>query len=177
MRGGIIIKDNRVNEEIQGNEFRVIDEDGSMLGIMTRDKALDIARERKLDLVEVSPNANPAVCKILDYGKFRYAQQKKEKQAKKNQKVMQLKEIRLSAFIGDHDLEVKANNARGFLKSGDKVKVSLRFRGREMGHKDLGREVMDKFAELCSEEGIVDKKPNMEGRSMVMFMIPKNDKK
>ena len=126
-----ISKENLINEEIRDKEVRVIDSDGTMLGIMPTEKALDLAGEKKLDLVNISPNANPPVCKILDYGKYRYELQKKEKEAKKKQKVTQVKEIRLSTFIEDHDIQVKANTASKFLKDGDKVKVSLRFRGRE----------------------------------------------
>ncbi len=170
------IKENKINEEIRDKEVRVIDENGQMLGIMSREEALALAEEHKLDLVNISPNAVPPVCKILDYGKYRYELQKKEKEAKKKQRTIEVKEIRLSTFIEDHDIEVKATTAQKFLKEGNKVKVSLRFRGRELGHTQLGREVMDKFIELCSEVGVVDKKPNMEGRSLVMFLAPKNDK-
>ncbi len=172
--GGATIKENKINEEIREKELRVIDEDGTMLGVISREEALALAEERKLDLVNISPNAVPPVCKILDYGKFRYEAQKREKEAKKKQKTMEVKEIRLSTFIEGHDIQVKANTASKFLKAGDKVKVSLRFRGREMGHQQLGREVMDKFAEICAEVGSVEKNPVMEGRSLVMFLAPKN---
>ncbi len=148
-----------------------------MLGIMSRAEALKIAEERKLDLVNISPNAVPPVCKILDYGKFRYESKKREKEAKKKQRTIQVKEIRLSTFIEDHDISVKANSAAKFLKDGDKVKVSLRFRGREMGHQQLGREVMQKFAEALDEVGTIEKNPKMEGRSLVMFMVPKANEK
>ena len=147
-----------------------------MIGIKTRDEALDLAEAKNLDLVLISPNANPPVCKILDYGKYRYETQKREKDAKKKQKTIQVKEIRLSTFIEEHDINVKAGNAIKFLKDGDKVKVSLRFRGRELGHTDLGREVMNKFAEACSEYSTVDKNPVMEGRSLTMFLAPKSEK-
>lgn len=170
------IKENRINEEIRDKELRVIDEDGTMLGIMTREEALELAEERNLDLVLISPNADPPVCKILDYGKYRYETQKREKDAKKKQKTIQVKEIRLSTFIEKNDIQVKANTASKFLKDGDKVKVSLRFRGRELGHTDLGREVMDKFAELTSDVSTVEKKPVMEGRSLTMFLAPKSEK-
>lgn len=173
---GIAIKENRINEEIRDAELRVIDEDGTMLGIMSRDEALDMAESRNLDLVLISPNADPPVCKILDYGKYRYESQKREKDAKKKQKTIQVKEIRLSTFIEEHDIKVKAGNAIKFLKDGDKVKVSLRFRGRELGHTDLGKEVMTKFAELCSEYSTVDKNPVMEGRVLTMFLAPKSEK-
>ena len=147
-----------------------------MLGVISREEALALADERNLDLVLISPNADPPVCKILDYGKYRYESQKREKDAKKKQKTIQVKEIRLSTFIEEHDVQVKANTASKFLRDGDKVKVSLRFRGRELGHTDLGREVMDRFAELCSEVSTVEKKPVMEGRSLTMFLAPKSEK-
>ena len=147
-----------------------------MLGVMPIDKAMDLANERKLDLVNISPNAKPAVCKILDYGKYRYELQKKEKEAKKKQKTTQVKEIRLSTFIEDHDIMVKAKTGAKFLKDGDKLKVSLRFRGREKDYVARGMEVMNKFAEAVSEVGTMDKKPNFEGRSLTMILTPKNDK-
>ncbi len=147
-----------------------------MVGIMSRDEALELANERKLDLVNISPNANPPVCKILDYGKYRYELQKREKEAKKKQKTMQIKEIRLSTFIEEHDINVKANTAAKFLKEGDKVKVSLRFRGRERDYVSKGMDVMNKFAEVVSEVGNVEKKPEFEGRSLIMVVAPKTDK-
>ncbi|MBO4235326.1 MAG: translation initiation factor IF-3 [Firmicutes bacterium] len=174
--GGTAIKENKINEEIRDPELRIIDEEGNMLGIMSRDEALKLSEEKNLDLVLISPNAEPPVCKILDYGKFRYESQKREKDAKKKQKVIQVKEVRLSTFIEEHDIQVKANTACKFLQDGDKVKVSLRFRGRELGHTDLGREVMEKFAELCGEYATVDKNPVMEGRVLTMFLAPKTDK-
>ena len=173
---GKTIKENKINEEIRDKELRVIDEDGTMLGIMSRDEALALAEQRKLDLVNISPNAVPPVCKRLDYGKYRYEAQKREKEAKKKQRTIEVKEIRLSTFIEEHDLQVKANTASKFLKDGDKVKASLRFRGRELGHTQLGREVMDKFAELCSEFSTVEKKPVMEGRTMSMVLAPRSEK-
>lgn len=157
--------------------MRLIDEEGEMRGVVSLDEALAAADEAGLDLVNISPNADPPVCKILDYGKYRYEQQKKEKTAKKNQKVTEIKEIRLSASIENHDIEVKAKAARKFLADGDKVKVSLRFRGREMGYTQLGFDAMNRFAELVSEEGEVEKEPKMEGRRMNMFLAPKKDKK
>lgn len=147
-----------------------------MLGVMPTEKALDLATEKKLDLVNISPNAKPPVCKILDYGKYRYELQKKEKEAKKKQKVTQVKEIRLSTFIEEHDIKVKANTASKFLKDGDKVKVSLRFRGREKDYKDKGMGVMRSFAEIVSEVGVVEKKPVFEGRSLTMVLGPKPEK-
>ena len=145
----------------------MIDTDGTMLGVMPTEKALELATEKKLDLVNISPNAKPPVCKILDYGKYRYELQKKEKEARKKQKTTQVKEIRLSTFIEEHDVQVKANTASKFLKDGDKVKVSLRFRGRERDYKDKGMAVMQSF---------VEKKPVFEGRSLTMVLGPKADK-
>ena len=175
-RCSTISKENLVNEEIRDRELRVIDADGKMVGIMSRNEALDLANERKLDLVNVSPNAKPPVCKILDYGKYRYELQKREKEAKKKQKTMQVKEIRLSTFIEDHDISVKAKTASKFLKDGDKVKISLRFRGREKDYASKGLDVMRKFADIVSEVGTVEKKPAFEGRSLIMIVVPKSDK-
>lgn len=168
-----ISKETRINDEIRADELRVIDEEGTMIGIMTLDEALALADEKGLDLVEISPNADPPVAKILDYGKYRYEIQKREKEAKKKQKTMQVKEIRLSTFIEDHDVQVKAKTASKFLAEGDKVKVSLRFRGRERDYVDQGRAVMDAFAEACSDVSTVDKQPAFEGRSLTMFLAPK----
>ena len=148
-----------------------------MIGIKTLDEALALADEKGLDLVEISPNANPPVAKILDFGKYRYEIQKREKEAKKKQKTIQVKEIRLSTFIEEHDVQVKAKTACKFLQEGDKVKVSLRFRGRERDYVDKGRAVMDSFAEACSEVGTIDKKPAFEGRSLTMFLSPKKSGK
>ena len=176
----ISTKDNKqtqINEEIRASEVRLIDENGEMKGIVSLDEALRLAEEADLDLVNISPNAVPPVCKILDYGKYRYEQQKKEKTAKKNQHVTEIKEIRLSASIEDHDVEVKAKNAIKFLQDGDKVKVSLRFRGRERDYTQLGFDAMDKFAEMVSDYGVVEKPAKMEGRRMNMFLAPKKDKK
>ncbi|VEJ34600.1 Translation initiation factor IF-3 [Peptoniphilus harei] len=142
---------------------------------MSKNQAIDMAISKKLDLVKVAPNAKPPVCRIMDYGKYRYEQEKKEKEARKKQKVINVKELRFSPNIEDHDLNTKANRAIDFLKNGDRVKVSVRFRGREMGHTDLGREVLDKFYDLISEYGVVDKKPKMEGRSLVMFLSERKD--
>ncbi len=168
-------KENQINEEIRESEVRVIDVDGSQLGIMTTEEALDIAAERKLDLVNVAPVARPPVCRIMDYGKHRYEMQRKEKAARKKQKITQIKEIRLSTFIEDHDLKVKANNAVKFLKDGDKVKVTLKFKGREKGYTNTGEKVMHTFAEVIAEAGVIEKKPSLEGRSMIMILAPKNN--
>ncbi len=156
--------------------MRVIDTDGTMLGVMPITQALDLAAEKKLDLVNISPNAKPPVCKILDYGKYRYELQKKEKEARKKQKVTQVKEIRLSTFIEEHDIRVKANTASKFLKDGDKVKVSLRFRGREKDYKDKGISVMNTFADVVADVGVIEKKPVFEGRSLTMVLAPKPEK-
>ena len=171
-----ISKEAFINEEIRGKELRVIDTDGTQLGIMSRQEALDLSEQKKLDLVCIAPKANPPVCRILDYGKYKYDMQKREKEARKKQKTMQVKEIRLSTFIEDHDIMVKAKTAYKFLKDGDKLKVSLRFRGRERDYVARGMEVMDKFAEAVSEVGVVDRKPKFEGRSLTMTLSPKKDK-
>ena len=147
-----------------------------MRGVLSIKEALALAEESNLDLVNVSPNAEPPVCKILDYGKYRYELQKKEKQSKKNQKVTQVKEVRLSTFIEEHDIQVKANTAKKFLKNGDKLKVSLRFRGRERDYTAKGFDVMNRFAEEVSEFGVIEKKPKFEGRSLTMFLGPKSNK-
>jgi translation initiation factor IF-3 len=144
---------------------------------MDLEEAMRLATDRKLDLVNIAPSANPPVCKIMDYGKYRYELQKKEKEARKKQKITQVKEIRLSTFIEEHDLKVKANNAIKFLKEGDKVKVSLRFRGRERDYVHVGQKAMGHFAEIVSDFGSVEKAPSVEGRSMVMVLAPKNDSK
>ncbi len=171
----ISVKENQINEQIREKEVRVIDTDGSQLGIMPTSRALNIAAERKLDLVNIAPSAKPPVCKILDYGKYRYELQKKEKESRKRQKTIQIKEIRLRAFIEEHDLQVKVRNAIKFLKDGDKVKVSLRFRGRERGYVGTGQQVMEKFAQETSEVGVMEKKPKLEGNSMTMVLAPKNN--
>lgn len=146
------------------------------MGIMSPRDALRMAIDKDLDLVKVAPQAKPPVCKILDYGKYKYELQKKEKEAKKKQKTTQVKEIRLSTFIEDHDIMVKAKTGSKFLKDGDKLKVSLRFRGREKDYVARGMEVMNKFAEAVSDVGDIDRKPNFEGRSLTMILTPKSDK-
>jgi translation initiation factor IF-3 len=171
-----INRDNLINEEIRDKELRVIDNDGNQLGIMSLEAALDLANEKKLDLVNIAPKARPPVCKILDYGKYRYELQKREKEARKKQKMIQVKEIRLSTFIEEHDLSVKAGNTLKFLKEGDKVKVSLRFRGRERDYAAKGLDVMKRFAEYVSEAGLVERKAEFEGRSLIMILAPKTEK-
>ena len=171
----LYIKDLQINEEIREKEVRLIDAEGEQLGIVPIKRALEIADERKLDLVNVAPNAKPPVCKILDYGKFKYEATKREKDARRNQKTITVKEIRLTPNIEIHDLNVKAKAANSFLENGDKVKVSVRFRGREMGHTQIGREVLKNFAELTEEFGTIEKGARLEGRNMVMFLIPKTE--
>ena len=175
--GGNIIKDLKINDEIRDNKLRLIDEDGSQIGVVSKDEALDIAYDKQLDLVFMSPNAKPPVARIMDYGKFKYDQEKKAKENKKKQKTTQTKETRFSLNIEDHDLATKANQTKKFLNNGDKVKVSLRFKGRELGHKNLGYDVLDKFMEFVGDCAQVDKKPAMEGRSLVLFISPKTEEK
>jgi len=162
-----------INEEIRDKEVRVVDADGSQLGIMSARDAQRIAMEKNLDLVKIAPQAVPPVCRIMDYGKYRFEQAKREKEAKKNQKVIELKEIRLSLNIDTNDFNTKLNHAIKFLQSGNKVKVSVRFRGREMAHPELGTAVMTRFTESIAEYGTVDKPPKMEGRSMTMVVNAK----
>ena len=171
--GGVIIKELQINEQIREKEVRVIDSDGSQLGIISIKEALAIAESKKLDLVNVSPTATPPVCRIMNYGKFKYSQAKKEKESKKKQKVISVKEIRMTPNIEEHDLGVKAKNAGKFLEDGDRVKVVIRFRGRELGHMDVGREVLMQFAEMTKEYAVIDKQPVVEGRNMIMFLAPK----
>jgi len=154
----------------------VIGSDGEQLGIMPSSKALDMAAEKNLDLVKIAPQAQPPVCKIMDYGKYRFEQAKREKEARKNQHVVDIKEIRLSLNIDTHDFNTKLNHTKKFIHSGDKVKVSIRFRGREMGHPELGTEIMKRFAEACQEFANVEKPAKLEGRSMIMFLAPKPNK-
>ena len=161
-----------INEEIRDKEVRLIDEKGEQLGIVKIEHALRIADEKELDLVKIVPNANPPVCKIMDYGKYRFEQAKREKEARKNQKIVEIKEIRLSLNIDTHDFETKAKHAEKFLKAGNKVKVSIRFRGREMAHPELGKASMEKFAEACKEFSTVEKPAKLEGRQMLMFLAP-----
>jgi translation initiation factor IF-3 len=171
-----ISKENLINEEIRDKELRVISSDGEQLGIMSREEAMSLAEAKGMDLVNISPTANPPVCKILDYGKYRYELQKKEKEAKKKQATTQMKEIRLSTYIEDHDIQVKANTAHKFLKAGDKVKVNLRFRGREATYAARGMEVMNKFAEAVSDVADIEKAAKFEGRSLIMYLTPKAEK-
>ncbi len=162
----------QINANIRDKEVRLIDADGTMIGVVTAREAQLRANEKELDLVKISPGANPPVCKIMDYGKFLYEQSKKEKEAKKKQVVVELKEIRLSSKIEEHDFNFKAKNCEKFLEDGDKVKVFIRFRGREINYSILGREVLNKFAETIAEFGKVERPPLMEGRSMSMILVP-----
>lgn len=163
----------QINEEIRDPQVRVVDGDGGQLGIMSSKDALRLATERNLDLVKIAPGATPPVCRIMDYGKYRFEQAKREKEARKNQKIVELKEIWLSMNIEQHDFETKAGHAIRFLKDGDKVKVSIRFRGREMAHMNLGAETMKRFAAFCAEYGVVEKAPLVDGRKMLMILAPK----
>lgn len=165
-----VISDLMINEQIRDREVRVIGPDGEQLGIMSAKEAYLKAKDADLDLVKIAPTAKPPVCKIINYGKFRYDQARKEKEAKKKQRTIDVKEIRLSPNIDINDLNTKANQARKFLSKGDKVKVTLRFRGREMAHKDVGREVLNAFYEKLEDVAAIDKEAKMEGRSMIMFL-------
>lgn len=156
--------------------MRVIDSDGSQLGVISLKDALEKAYSRDLDLVLVAPGSTPPVCKIMDYGKYRFEQAKREKEAKKNQKTIEIKEIRLGLSIDKHDFETKGNHANKFLKDGNKVKVSIRFRGREMGHPEIGYDTMTRFAEYCAEFSNIEKPAKLEGRNMLMFLAPKSAK-
>ena len=166
-------KEHFINAEINEKEVRLIDADGSQLGVVSGAHALERAAAKNLDLVMIAPKAAPPVCRIMDYGKFRFEQAKKNKEAKKNQKIVELKEIRLSPGIGKHDYDFLLKNAQRFLGEGNKVKASIRFRGREMAHTDLGRALLVKFAEDCEELAAVEKPPKLEGRQMLMFLSPK----
>jgi translation initiation factor IF-3 len=166
----------QINEDITDKEVRMIDEDGTQLGIMTSQEAFRIAVEKELDLVKISPNSNPPVCKIMDYGKYRFEQAKREKEARRHQHIVEVKEIRMSPSIGINDFNVKLNHGQKFLKEGDRLKVTIRFRGREMAHTDIGEKLLTRFSEECSECGTVDKNPKLDGRHMSMFLTPKQSK-
>lgn len=162
----------RINSRIRAREVRLIDEQGAQVGIVQIRDALTMAEERGLDLVEVAPTAVPPVCRIMDYGKFRYEQTKKEREARKHQKQAELKEVRLKPKTDDHDLEVKAKQARRFLLAGDKVKFIVRFRGREMAHPDIGREMLEQMAEELRDVGSIEQRPLMEGRALSLLLAP-----
>ncbi|MCR5136751.1 MAG: translation initiation factor IF-3 [Oscillospiraceae bacterium] len=162
-----------INEEIRDPEVRLIDDAGEQLGIVSSEEALRIATDRGYDLVKIAPNSVPPVCRIMDYGKFRFEQTKKEKEARKNQRVIEVKEIRMSPGIDTNDFNTKLKNAQKFLSDGDRVKVSVRFRGREMAHTEIGADLLKDFAEKCGEIANMDKQPKLEGRNMSMFLSPK----
>ena len=161
-----------INEDIREKEVRVIGDDGETLGMMSSNAALKLAYDRGLDLVLIAPQATPPVCRIMDYGKYRFDREKKEKEAKKKQQVVELKEVQLSCRIDTHDFETKARNAIRFLNAGNKVRVVVRFKGREMAHQDLGRDVLARFEAAMAPAGVVEKKPVLDGRIMSMIVVP-----
>lgn len=171
--GGVIISDLMINGQIRDKEVRLIANDGEQLGVMSAREAQKLADEAGLDLVKISPKAKPPVCKIIDYGKYRYEMARKEKEARKKQKVVELKEIRLSPNIDSNDLNTKMNAAKKFLSKGDKVKITLRFRGREMAHMNASKHILDDFAESLAEVAVVEKAPKVEGRSISMVLAEK----
>ena len=166
-------KELQINEEIRDKEVRVIDADGSQLGILSGRDAQRIALEKNLDLVKIAPQAKPPVCRIMDYGKYRFEQAKREKESRKNQKTIEVKETRLSLNIDTHDFDTKVNQTKKFLSSGNRVKVSIRFRGREMAHTNIGEQLLRDFAAKCADIANLDKQPKLEGRNMSMFLSPK----
>ncbi|MFC4409823.1 translation initiation factor IF-3 [Chungangia koreensis] len=172
-----ISKDMYVNEGIRARELRIIDQNGDQLGIKTRNEALELAARVNLDLVLVAPQAKPPVARIMDYGKFKFEQQKKDREVRKNQKIINVKEVRLSPSIDEHDFQTKLRNAIKFLEKGDKVKASIRFKGRAITHKEIGQRVLDRFAQECKEVATVEQSPKMEGRSMFLVLAPVNEKK
>lgn len=175
LRGDTISRELRVNNEIRAREVRVVDVNGDQLGIMSARDALNVAGDRGLDLVEVAPNAKPPVCRIMDYGKHRYEQSKREKAARRKQKVINVKEVRMSPKIADHDFQVKSRAAEKFLQAGDKVKVSIRFRGREIVHSDLARAKLEQLADQLKEVAVVERPPKLEGRQMISVLAPRTD--
>jgi len=170
-----ISKDMRINEEIRGKEVRLISSEQEQLGIVPVRDALRMAQEQELDLVEIAPNAKPPVCRIMDFGKYKYEQSKREKEARKKQKIISVKEVKVRPNIEDHDLEVKTKNALKFLTEGDKVKVTLMFRGREMAHAELGKKLLKRVADATEEVATVERQPKVEGRNMIMILAPKQD--
>ncbi|MEG0798584.1 MAG: translation initiation factor IF-3 [Acidaminococcaceae bacterium] len=163
----------RINEEIRAHEVRVTGDDGEQLGIMSGREALELALEQHLDLVEIAPNAKPPVCRIMDYGKYRYEQQKRDKEARKKQKTFDIKEVKLRPGIEDHDFEVKFKNAVRFLEDGDKVKVTIMFRGRELSHPELGQVLLTKMAAQLTDLAIIERAAKLEGKNMIMIVAPK----
>jgi len=168
-----IARDHRINENIRVKEIRVVDEDGNQLGVLQTREALKLAEEKQLDLVEIAPQAKPPVCRIMDYGKFKFEQSKREKEARKNQRIINIKEVKLRPNIDDHDFEVKAKNAIRFLKDGDKVKLTIMFRGRQIVHPDLGKKLLLRMAEQVTELANVERQPKLEGKNMIMILAPK----
>jgi translation initiation factor IF-3 len=162
-----------INRQIKEKEVQVIGEDGEKIGILSLDEAISIAEEKNLDLVLVAPNAKPVVCKIMNYGKYKFEQAKKEKESRKNQKAVEMKEVRVSSNIGEHDFNFKSKNARGFLEAGNKVKFTLRFRGRELNNVKAGEVILNKFAESLSDIATVEKKPFLEGKTMFVILSKK----
>lgn len=162
-----------MNEDIRAKEVRVIGPDGEQIGILSVKEALKIAEEKNLDLVNIAPTAKPPVCRVMNYGKFRYEQSKKEKEARKKQKVINTKEIRLSPTIEEHDFQTKLRSANKFIKAGDKVKCTVRFRGRQIAHKSIGEKILERFAKELEDISVVERKPKLEGRSMIMILNPK----
>jgi len=171
-----ISKDLRVNEAIRSREVRLIDEAGEQLGILPIREALRIAQERGVDLVEVAPSARPPVCRLMDFGKFKYEQSKKEREARKKQKIVDVKEVKMRPSIEEHDFEVKVKSAERFLKEGDKVKCTIMFRGREIAHSDLGRKLLERFAARLQDIASIERTPRVEGRNMIMILTPKPTK-
>ncbi|SDZ54063.1 translation initiation factor IF-3 [Evansella caseinilytica] len=165
-----------INDAIRAREVRLVGPNGDQIGVKSKQEALEMAQNANLDLVMVAPNAKPPVCRIMDYGKFRYEQQKKDKEARKKQKIINVKEVRLSPTIEEHDFNTKLRNARKFLTKGDKVKAAIRFRGRAITHSEIGKEVLERLAKECDDIATVEQKPKMEGRSMFLVLAPKAEK-
>ncbi|MBX9804465.1 MAG: translation initiation factor IF-3 [Alphaproteobacteria bacterium] len=163
----------RVNGEITAPKVRLVDENGEMIGVITRFEGIQMAQAAGLDLVEVSPNADPPVCKILDYGKYKYEQQKKKAEAKKNQKIVEIKEIQMRPGINENDFQVKCRSIKRFIEDGDKVKITMRFRGREISHHEIGMQVLTRLRELFEETAKVEQMPRLEGKQMIMVLVPK----
>ena len=168
--------DHQINEDIRDKQIRLIDAEGNQAGIVSLKEAMDAAAASNMDLVKIAPQASPPVCRIMDYGKFRFEQAKKEKEAKKRQHIVEVKEVRFSPKIDVHDFEVKLKNAHRFLNDGNRVKVTVRFRGREMAHTSIGRDLLLKFSDQCEEIATMDRNPKLEGRQMTMFLAPKANK-
>ena len=169
----IAAQDHLLNEDIKAPEVRLISDTGEQLGLMSAEEALKIAVEKEMDLVMIAPGSKPPVCKIMDYGKYRFEQAKREKEAKKNQRVIEIKEIRMSPSIGDNDFNTKLRAGQKFLAEGNRLKVTIRFRGREMAHTNIGEQLLKDFAEKCSDVANMDKNPKLEGRNMSMFLSPR----